>query len=425
MRLLQRVLVSFAIIATALPVLAQETTGQQGMSAEAKKEVIAGLTNVVKERAFVPGVDFTKWDEFIKSKEQEINDVKSPEQLSDLINEEMVRFFKASHLVLINPKAAEARKDRSAVGVGIRVEGLEEGLRVVKVFPDTPAAIAGIQPGDVVLEADGRKLKGGMTFQGPVGTNVGLKVKRGEDILEFTIERKKYSIDEPDTLTWLDNETAVLQVHTFMDGYSSKRIETLMTEAQKAKRIVLDLRGNGGGIVLNMMNLLGYFLDPDDAFGYFVNSSMVKKYEKDTMADSTDLKKVVDHVKPRGMTATKSKLGLYKGSLAVLVDGGSGSASEITAMALREFRGAPVIGSKSAGAVLVSMIAELPNGWQVQFPFMDYISARGVRLEGNGVVPDSEARTPRFGEKDTAPEIAKQLLEKKPNALSGGGKIGA
>lgn len=423
MRPLQRLLIPFAILAAALPAIAQEP---QGLSAEAKQQVIAGLTAVVKERAFVPGVDFSKWDEFIKSKQQAIDEAKTPEELSELLNEEMIRFFKASHLVLITPKAAEARRDRSAVGVGIRIEGLEEGLRVIKVFPETPAALAGLQPGDIVLEADGKKLSNGMTFQGPVGTTVELKVKRGEEVLTFKIERKKYSIDEPDTLTWLDGDTAVLKVHTFMDGYSSKRIDELMAEAQKAKKLVLDLRGNGGGIVLNMMNLLGNFLAPEDPFGYFVNRAMVRRYERETQADSADLKKVVDFVKPPGMKPTAAKSGLFKGSVAVLVNGGSGSASEITAMALREFRGAPVIGTKSAGAVLVSTIAEISGGWQVQFPFMDYISARGVRLEGNGIVPDSTVETPKFGEQDAAPIVASQMLDKKPNALvrDGGTKGG-
>lgn len=418
----RRLLTPLLLLTIAAPIFAQVPTKPQ-LTPETRQQVIDGLTNVVKNYAFVPGIDFSKWDDFIKSKKADIDKAETDDQLSEIINGEIYRFFHASHLVLITPKAAEARKDRSTVGIGIRIEPLEEGLRVVYIFPNTPASRSGLEPGDVVLEADGKKLQRGQTFQGPEGTSVELKVKRGEKMLTFKIERKKYSTDIPDTLTWVSEDTAVLKVNTFLEAYKRDNMEKLMTQAQKAKKLVLDLRGNGGGIVLNMMDLLGYFLSADEPFGFYVNRGMVASYEKETMSDSTDLKKVVDWAKPSGMRPMKNSVGVFKGNLAVLVDGASGSAAEITAMALKEFRNAPVVGTKSAGAVLVSTITPINSGWQVQFPFMDYISAKGVRLEGTGVVPDAEATTPRFGEQDKAIELASQLLDKKPNALSGG-KIG-
>ncbi len=416
MKLIHRLLLPLALFAAAMPAMAQEApkAGAGPLTAEAKAKIIAGMTNVVKSYAFVPGVDFNKWDDYIKSKTADIDKAATDDELSEVINGGVSTFFGTSHLVLITPKAAQARRDRSAVGIGIRIEPLDEGgLRVIKVFPDTPAQRAGLQPGDVVLEADGKKLEKGMTFQGAEGTIVELTVKRDDKMMKFKVERKKYSIEEPDTLTWIDNDTAVLQVHTFLDSYSANQIEKLMTEAQRAKKLIVDLRGNGGGIVANMMNLIGYFIEPSETFGFYVNRAMTRAYEKETMGDPTDLKKVIDYIKPSGMKSTKNKVGQFKGEIAVLVNGGSGSASEITAMALKEFRNAPVVGTKSAGAVLVSTMAPIGEGWQVQYPFMDYISAKGVRLEGTGIKPDAEAQTPRFGEKDTAIGLAIALIDKK------------
>jgi C-terminal processing protease CtpA/Prc len=70
------------------------------------------------------------------------------------------------------------------------------------------------------------------------------------------------------------------------------------------------------------------------------------------------------------------------------------------------------VGTKTAGAVLVSVMAPLPDGWMLQYPMMDYLSAQGTRLEGTGVQPDVEAATPRYKEPDTAIEKAQALLSR-------------
>ena len=103
----------------------------------------------------------------------------------------------------------------------------------------------------------------------------------------------------------------------------------------------------------------------------------------------------------------------FKGDLVVLIDGGTGSASEMIVAALKDYRGATMIGTKSAGAVLASAMRPLEHGFLLQFPMMDYVTIKGRRLEGNGLLPDVTAPTPRFGAPDIGVQEALRVFKEK------------
>jgi carboxyl-terminal processing protease len=381
------------------------------ISQEQKDAVLERMGAIIGTSAFVPGVDFSKWDEFVSKHKGEIEKAKTEEQFAEAVNGALQEFG-FSHIVLATPRAARARVERKVVGIGIMVQPEEGGLRVINVFPDTPAEEVGIQTGDLVVEADGKKITPGMTLVGEEGSEVTFAVMREKEKKTFTVKRRKYSNIRKDTISWPSADTAVLTVHTFDLSYDRNRIDDLMEEAAKSKNLILDLRNNGGGVVLNMLHLLGHFLPRDATIGTFINRGLVRQYVKETDGKPTDLKAIAEWADEGKLRPIRNSVGLFKGKVAVLVNGGSGSASEITAAALREHLGSPIIGTKSAGAVLVSIMSPLPNGFSLQYPLMDYITYKGVRLEGNPIVPDSEAPTPKFKEPDTAIEKAVALLAK-------------
>jgi carboxyl-terminal processing protease len=102
----------------------------------------------------------------------------------------------------------------------------------------------------------------------------------------------------------------------------------------------------------------------------------------------------------------------YKGHLVVLINRGSGSASEIAAAALHDLDNATLIGQKSAGAVLVSVIVPATNNFTLQYPIMDYVTVKGLRIEGTGLIPevavDDKPRMPN--QPDEAVEKAQALF---------------
>jgi len=415
-RLCFRLGVTLALAAGSLLSFAQETP----ISDERKAEVMDAMGKIIENQAFVPGVDFSKWPEFVSKHKGSIDKAKTEPDFTEAMNGALQEFG-FSHIVLASPRAARSRIERKVVGIGIQVQTEEEGLRIVSVFPDTPAEEVGLQPGDLVIEADGKKLTPGMSLVGEEGTEVSFAIMRGEEKKLFTVKRRKYSNVRKDTLTWPNADTAVLTVHTFDLSYDRKRVDELMSEASKAKNLILDLRNNGGGVVLNMLHLCGHFLDDDTILGTFINRGLIRQYVRENEGGKpTDLKAIAEWAEMGKIKPIRNRVGQFSGNVAVLVNGGSGSASEITAAALKEHRGSPIIGTKSAGAVLVSMMSPLPGGWSLQFPLMDYVTYRGVRLEGNGLVPDAEAPTPRFNQADVAIEKALALITKGKGGLKAG-----
>ena len=135
---------------------------------------------------------------------------------------------------------------------------------------------------------------------------------------------------------------------------------------------IIDVRGNPGGIGVMAMGMAGWFVDkPDQRLGTMYMRQGPLKFI----------------VNPRVKT--------YRGPLAILVDGASGSTSEVLAGGMKDLGRARVFGTQTAGAALPSVIDRLPNGDAFQHALADYISEGGRSLEGVGVIPDVEVKLTR------------------------------
>ena len=192
------------------------------------------------------------------------------------------------------------------------------------------------------------------------------------------------------TLRWEGEDSAVIKLSSFGRGYDEGGMTALFEEASKAKYMVIDLRGNPGGEVENMRQFLGLVLPAKTPVGTFVSRSIARDYERTMSKASSDPVAIAAWAR-KEFTPRRSDIEAFKGKIAVLVDKGSASASEIVANALRESSKSPIIGSPTAGAVLVSTFGRLSYGFRIQFPVGDYVSYKGLRLEGNPVKPDLSA----------------------------------
>jgi hypothetical protein len=164
----------------------------------------------------------------------------------------------------------------------------------------------------------------------------------------------------------LPDGAGYIRFNEFLDpGTIVPKFQAALKEFAKAPGIVLDLRGNPGGIGIMATGIAGFFIDKE---GLMLGEMKTR--------DST-LKFVIF---PRAET--------YAGPLAILVDGGSASTTEILAAGLRDLHRARIFGTRTAGAALPSDIVRLPNGDGFQYPQALYVSANGEVLEGAGVTPD-------------------------------------
>jgi len=387
-----------------------------GWNDAAKQQVLDKMSSLITSRAYVPGVDFSKWDQFLAKIKPEAEKAKTENEFAGIVDNELRSAFNISHIVLLPPEAVDQRINHQMVGIGVRIDPLSPpgAILVTSTVPGAPAEKAGLAPGDTIIEADGHKAER-QYIAGPSGTYVNLKVKKADGTIKmYKVMRAAFDTAEKEELTWVDKDTVAIQIHTYDLSYSESNVEDLMQKAASAKNLLVDLRGNGGGAVNYMMHFLGTLLPQGAEIGTFINKNDVDTYVATTHGDRNNL---VDIAKlaPTKLIVRANPVPVFKGHVAVLVDQGSGSASEITAQALKEILGAPVVGHRSAGAVLVSVMAPLPHDFNLQYPISDYISAKGVRLEANGIVPDALADDVPFvkqGTVDPAYVVAENLLNK-------------
>ncbi|MDR3688860.1 MAG: S41 family peptidase [Fimbriimonas sp.] len=364
---------------------------QAPIDGKVKAEVLGRIGAIISRRAFVPGVDFGKWPEFLKEEKADIDAAKSEEEFQTAVNQALHKFG-ASHVLLMTPHIDQVRRTGKTVGIGIGARVVPEGLLVSRVYRDAPAAKAGISQGDVIVAIDGKPIDGLRGLKGDEGTDVSVKVLHPDGkAAEYKLTRQSYKTVWPPELSWIDKDTACLRIYAFDTGYDRNLVEELVDEAQDAKNLILDLRGNGGGAVSNLQHLLGMLIPKGRPLGCFIDRSTVARYVQDTGGKSTDLAAIAQWSNDKFVPIFRDDRPFFAGNVAVLVNRFSGSASEIGASALHDVLGAPVIGSKTAGAVLASTIVPATNDFAIQIPIEDYITIKGVRLEGAGVVPDIDA----------------------------------
>ncbi|MCC7435677.1 MAG: PDZ domain-containing protein [Methanoregulaceae archaeon] len=401
---------ALALVLATIGATQTPTTPASTLTPELKAEVMKEVNRIVTNVAFVPGVDFSKWQEFMEGEKETVEKAADARAFSQAVNAAL-RKFGISHIVMTTPEMAASRRTRTATGIGIQIQPEPgKGIRVINVFPESPAYEAGIREGDLIVEADGQKVDNPGQISGEEGSTVSVKYERDGKTKAVKVTRRKYSNVRPETLTWVNPDTALIKIWTFDVGYSQANVEKLFKEASKARNLILDLRSNPGGQVLNLVHLMSILLPERAPIGTFIQRPMVNRYVKETGGAATDLAAIAKFT-DRPIRAGNPRIDRYKGNVAVLVNQGSGSASEIAAAALKENLSAPIVGAKSAGAVLVSVMNPLPHGFMIQYPITDFVTPNGTRLEGNGVEPIVEAPgLIRWGEKDVAVERATMLL---------------
>lgn len=279
-------------------------------------------------------------------------------------------------------QAAENRAKRSGFGgIGIQFFPIKTGFRITKVFTDTPAAIAGLRKGDVIVEIDGRPIRNVKRkvirdwLRGAIGALVDIKIVRGpsNQFLAFTVKRDRIVL--PTVARRIKDGIIYLKITGF-NNRTSRQLVKHFTEGKKhlrgrIKGVVLDLRGNPGGLLRQAIKVADLFL----VKGRILSTrgrhpASEHAYE----AKSTDI-----------------ALGL---PVAVLVNSRSASASEIVAAALQDHERAAVIGSSSYGKGSVQTVARLPNDGEITLTWSRFVTPSGYILHGLGVPPTICTTTP-------------------------------
>ena len=246
-------------------------------------------------------------------------------------------------------------------GIGAKVLTLKDKLVIIEPYKDYAADKAGLKAGDEIISIDGVNVSGfkddaGNLLQGAAGTDVTLSYKRQGKIQSVTVTRESLEIHAVPHYSMINDDTGYIVLRKFNKKASSETIKALNSLKNiGAKNIVLDLRGNPGGLLNEAVNIVNIFVPKDQLV--VTTKSKVKKYNKTyvTMRDPVDTEIPV----------------------AVLIDGKSASASEIVSGALQDLDRAVVIGARSFGKGLVQRPKRLTYGTQMKITISRYYTPSG------------------------------------------------
>lgn len=350
----------------------------------------------------------------------------------------------ASRAGWIEPKSAGAERKQSSRGLedpsgepGFEFRQIGGPFVVTRVEPQGPADLAGIKPGWIVQSIGGvpvpssgmeepsspqgkheeflrwnqvvRQLKGppgealDLEFLDGGGRTVSMAIRRRENQgipVKLGFLPVFYARMRHETIV-SKNQTSIgyLQFNVWMLPLAAA-LDQAIDELRGCDGIVLDLRGNVGGVAAMTIGFSGYFLDKPLLLG------VMKTRETELTLTAN----------PRTVNSRGESVETFGKPLAILVDGISASASEMFAGAMQSLGRARIFGTPTLGEVLPAVCDKLPNGDIFLHAFGDFRTASGLRLEGRGVVPDTQATLTRealLAGRDSVLEAALDWIEQR------------
>ena len=257
----------------------------------------------------------------------------------------------------------------SYVGIGTEMAVRNGAVIILTVYPDSPAAGAGVMPGDQITAVDG-KSTGGLTIaelapmiRGDVGATVTLSINRNGASLTFSLTREK--ITPPSATLKMKGTIAYVQISSFTQHADEDLLPIIQQiAANGATGIVLDLRGNPGGLVTTVINIASYFI---------TDGVVLTIRNRDGATTTYDvIKQPVTNTLP----------------MVVLVDNYSASGSEVLSGALQDHKRAIIAGAQTFGKGSVDQLFELPGGTGIYLTIARWLTPDGHLIEGQGITPD-------------------------------------
>jgi len=302
----------------------------------------------------------------------------------------------------MSPEEAEffsTRIQGSFEGIGARVEWSDEfnAVRIVEPFENQPAWNAGVRRDDYVIKVDDTDLSDSnltdaiMLIRGEKGTSVVLTIVRegSPDPFEIEVKRDKIEVPAVENRTVGDNkDIAYVRLNTFSQNASKQVTVALEDElAKNPKALIFDLRGNSGGLLSEAVAVSGLFLEEN-------STVLIERF-----ADGSE-----KTYKSKGSGIAKDIL------LAVLINGGSASASEIVAGAIQDASRAPLIGETSFGKGSVQIPHQLSNDGIMRVTIARWYTPADRTIDKEGLTPDIEVElTEDDLETDSDPQIDRAI----------------
>lgn len=304
-------------------------------------------------------------------------DVDSDKLIEGAING-MLESLDDEHTMYFDKKSKEefdSELSGNYYGIGAQIQlTSDETIKITKVFDDSPAKKAGLKEEDIFVSVDGTSVKGksatevaNMLKSDSVKTST-IVVKRNDKELTFKVTKENITLFSVSSEMLNNNGKNVgyLSVSIFgQKTYSQFKDALTKLENQNMDSLIIDLRGNTGGYLSTVTNMLEEFIDKGNVIYQIQSSSGVKQYKTVKASDKK-----------------------YK--IVVLIDGGSASASEIMSAAMKEVYGATLVGQTTYGKGTVQVTKDLSNGSMIKYTIEKWLTPSGKNIDKEGIKPDYE-----------------------------------
>ena len=386
--------------------------GSRAVSTETYKagETFDAVWQIVKDGHFDPAFDVAKWDRVGADLRPKAIEARTPGEFRAVLADMLGRLG-LSHFAVI-PSTPDGPGDHLNFSgePGFDVRLIDRQLVVSSVDPDGGAAAMGVHAGWIVQSIGGATvsaLLGGITedtprrlaqvqawrlaiprLRGPSDTtaevtfvdgagatvikSIERRQERGQPVTVGSLPTMFVRVSSSLKPTPAGGTAGVIGFNVWMTAVGPQ-FQKAMDEFRSADGIVIDLRGNPGGLAGMIMGLAGHFMAERATLGVMkTRHGLEMKFPAN----------------PRLANAAGDRVEPYKGPVAILVDGMTGSASECFSGGLQSLGRARVFGETSMGQALPALFDRLPNGDVLIHAWGDFVTGTGVRIEGVGVVPD-------------------------------------
>lgn len=309
--------------------------------------------------------NFSRW------KKRYVNKIKTQEDANVAINS-MLASLDDTYSKFMPEKEFRLQTqalDSKLYGIGINIASISGKIYIINVLEGTPAQAAGLLAGDIILKANGLDLRGQSIYQvtqairGELSKTLELEILRGTQKFTKNIKREEIKIKTIDYKK-LNNDIGYIRISSFVGADCAKEFIIALNRLKDSKGLILDLRGNSGGLFQNAIVISNLFM------------------KKGTIVS------VIARENKKNVYSAKNEGCIYDNPMVVLIDGDSASASEILSSALQDNQRAALIGTRTYGKGLVQKVYSLPNKSGMNLTIARYLTPRGKDINKKGVEPD-------------------------------------
>lgn len=281
-------------------------------------------------------------------------------------------------------------------GIGVNISSISGKIHIINVMEGTPAQFSNLLPNDIILSIDGKDISGmqladvANLVRGPENTFVQLVILRNKDKLVKNVMRKEIKIKTVKS-NIVDKNIGYIQIASFIGSTTPNEFMEALEKTKNTKGLIIDLRGNTGGLLPNAIFVANLFI-PE---GNIVSIVGRNGYKYDIFAQDTEY-------------------GINKPTV-VLVDSSSASASEILSGALKDYKKATLVGTKTYGKGMVQKIIPMPNETGLNLTIAKYLTPKGTDINKKGINPDIKVTftvNDIKNHNDAQLQVAKNVLSK-------------